>query len=107
MITIRSILYACHKNDSDVYIPIACAMSQIAVGLVGFEDKWHLIPLLAPTISCIYLWFCKDLQNMRLWNILNHAMWLVYNLHYELYLAVISRLIIIVSNTVVYTKNRE
>ena len=31
VITIRSILYAFHKNESDKYIPIACTIAQFAI----------------------------------------------------------------------------
>lgn len=105
-ITIRSLLYTLRKKSTGDWVPVTCTIAQLTIGCLSYSNPWNIISIAAPTISCLYLWYCKDLQNMRLWNVLNHSLWLIYNIQAGLLIAAISRVIIVISNMISYLKEK-
>jgi hypothetical protein len=90
-----------------IIVPIIAIILQIVVGFSSIENIWQLLPIITPCYVCYYLWFYNTTQKLRIGNIVNNSLWLIYNVVTGLYIVSISRLITVIVNIVSYIKNKK
>ena len=107
VINIRSLVYIYKDKIKSPIVPFIAIALQLIVGFTTIENIWQLIPILTPCWVCYYMWFCKTTQQLRINNAICNFAWLIYNFKTGLYIVAISRLITVLNNIVVYTRNRK
>ena len=53
------------------------------------------------------MWFSKNTQELRIWNAICNGLWGIYNLMTGLYIVMMSRIITVIINLVVYKENKK
>jgi len=107
VISIRSLVYIYKDKFKTIIIPILAMLVQLAIGFKVIDNLWQLIPILVPCVVCYYMWFCKTTQELRVFNAICNALWVIYNLKTQLYIVAISRAITTINNILAYMKNRK
>lgn len=107
LITVRSYIYMFKDKLHYHIIPIGFIVIHLIVGFMSITNPWQLLSILAPSFTCFYMWYGKDTQQLRLGNIVNASLWLVYNIYCGLYILCINRVITIGSNVIAYVQKRH
>lgn len=80
-------------GKSACIIPIFFIVLQLGAGLYTIENPWQLLTILAPAITCAYMWWEHGTQDIRGGNFLTYGMWATYELISGLYIIMISDII--------------
>lgn len=103
-ITIRSFVYCYKDRIKTNVVPVLCILVQVLICTLSFETIWHIVPMVAASWTCYYMWFFKNTQLLRIGNIVNNSLWLIYNIHSGLWIASLSRIFTVVVNTYSYRR---
>lgn len=106
LISVRSLIYMYKDKLKLVLLPTIFIVLHIILGIFTLESPVQLLAILAPCMTCAYMWFAKDEQQLRIGNVVVALVWLIFNLALGLYGLVISRFISIIANTISYIKNK-
>lgn len=106
VITTRSFVYIYKDRLKTAIIPILAIIVQLTVGCIFTEHILHIIPVITPALVCYYMWFCKNTQQLRVWNAICNSLWLIYNTATGLYIVAICRAITVIANIIQYKKHK-
>ena len=106
LISLRSFLYIFKDKLKVKLLPITFIVLHILFGLFTMSNYVQILSVIAPCLTCLYMWFSEDEQQLRLGNIGVASVWCLYNGILGLYGLVISRLITIVANIISYIHDK-
>lgn len=99
LITLRSFAYMYKERVNGQWTPWVFISLHIFLGLMLMTSLWQIATIMAPVTVCYTMWFWKgQFQKLRVGNIINAGLWLVYNLHVGLWITALCRLMTIVAN---------
>lgn len=99
LITLRSFAYMHKERVNGQWMPWAFISLHIFLGLMLMTSLWQIATIMAPVTVCYTMWFWKgQFQKLRVGNIINAGLWLVYNLHVGLWVTALCRLMTIAAN---------
>lgn len=108
LITVRSLAYIFKERIPGDWLPWVFSALHIVLGTMAFESPWQLCIIVAPVAICFAMWFWKgQFQKLRVGNIINATLWMVYNFHMGLYLIGLCRFATVVANGSALWKNRK
>ncbi len=87
--------YLCNNQKNKYKIILLLAL-YIGVSIISYKDIFSLLPILSGIIFtyCIYQ---KNTMIIRIGSIISNLLWIIYNLHEELYILSLTALIILLS----------
>ena len=88
-------------------LPVTFVIAHIGFGIYTWTGLWSLIPMIAPMVIGLVLWFSNDLQQYRCGNIVNNGLWLMHNLYSRSYILALTRIYAIVANGCALVRNRN
>lgn len=107
-----AVMYVCISLRSFVYIykdrllrygwiPWVAIVAQIALGFATIDNPFQIVSIFIPCWVCWYLWYWHDdKQKIRFGNIVNNGCWGIYNGIVGLWIVVLMRVIVVISNAV-------
>lgn len=107
-----AVMYVCISLRSFVYIykdrllrygwiPWVSIVAQIALGFATIDNPFQIVSIFIPCWVCWYLWYWHDdKQKIRFGNIVNNGCWGIYNGIVGLWIVVLMRVIVVLSNAV-------
>lgn len=99
LITLRSFAYMHKERVNGQWMPWVFISLHIFLGLMLMTNLWQIATIMAPVTVCYTMWFWKgQFQKLRVGNIINAGLWLVYNLHVGLWITALCRLMTIAAN---------
>lgn len=99
LITLRSFAYMHKERVNGQWMPWAFISLYIFLGLMLMTSPWQIATIMAPVTVCHTMWFWKgQFQKLRVGNIINAGLWLVYNLHVGLWVTALCRRMTIAAN---------
>lgn len=107
VISLRSFIYIFRDKFKTPIIPICVISCHLILGFFTIENVWQILSIVTPCFVCYYMWFWKTTQKLRVGNIINNTLWLIYNIHGGLYIVVIARLVTISGNLFNLIKNKK
>lgn len=100
-ITIRSFLYIYKDRFKTDMLPWIAIVVQIVLGFATMENPFQIISIFIPCWVCWYLWYWHDdKQKIRFGNIVNNGCWGIYNGIVGLWIVVLMRVIVVMSNAI-------
>ena len=106
IISLRSFLYIFKVKFKTSIIPFSVIAAHLIIGAFTIENAWQLLSILTPCFVCYYMWFWNTTQKLRIGNIINNSLWLIYNLYTGLYIVSIARIITISGNVYNFIKKK-
>lgn len=104
-ITTRSYAYIYKNRFRTNALPVIFCLFHIVTGLAVLQNPWQVCTVIAPCVLCISMWFFKGrFQALRIGNMLNAGLWLVYNLFTGIYLIAALRVLAILANATAYIR---
>lgn len=107
LITVRSLVYLFKDKVNLKYMPVAFIILHVIFGILTVESLIGWLSVLAPCFTCVYMWVSKNEQQLRIGNMVNNGIWLVYNCCMGLWVVALSRVITIVANMIGYIKGKR
>lgn len=99
LITIRSFAYIYKDRVTRNWMPWLFISAHVLLGLLTLENPWQLMTIAAPVTVCYTMWFWKgQYQKMRVGNIINAGLWLVYNIYMGLWITAVCRMMTVAAN---------
>lgn len=107
LISLRSFLYIYKDKLKVRYLPLLFIVLHIVFGIFTMENYIQILSIIAPCLTCMYMWISEDEQQLRLGNIGVASIWCLYNGLLGLYGLVLSRVITIVANIISYNIKKK
>lgn len=99
LITLRSFAYMYKERVMGQWMPWVFISLHIVLGLTLMTSLWQIATIMVPVTVCYTMWFWKgQFQKLRVGNIINAGLWLIYNLHVGLWITAICRLMTVAAN---------
>lgn len=107
LICTRSFVYLFKDKLDNRYIPVIFVGLHVLLGTLSLSHPLQVLAIVAPCLTCTYMWLAKNEQQLRVGNMVTNGVWLVYNLLCGLYGLSVTRIVTIAANSFSYIKHKK
>ena len=98
IICVRSFVYLFKDKINSKFTPLVFIGLHILLGLYTLEVPIQVLAIIAPCLTCVYMWISKNEQHLRFGCVITNGVWFVYNILCGLYGLALTRIIIMIVN---------